>query len=231
MTMQPEDTSQAAGAIPTQESQVPVQSAQSENAYTESELRRIVREEVSDSYRTLQGQITPLQMLRPQLEEVIGSTKKVEMMVQRIFAGQATDEDRKAFEDAVKLTEAQERATKAESEAKAWKVAVKTPEEEAALTFNNDYIPRAQRFAERNGLKWPEIEKDLRGLVITRTPQDPFGLRAWESAAEDYVIKKADALHEEAQAKVKVASVAPAGTSEAGDSLSLIKRGMQQRRR
>lgn len=220
----------------TQESGATSQTSPILDEDAQSAIREIIHDvvsaEVSDAYRALQGQITPLQMLRPQLEEVIGSTRKMEIMIQRIFAGNATDEDRSAIEEAVKRKELEVKAIQSENLTKAIQESQPNPEEIASWQFRNEYIPRAQRYAAKNGLNWSEVESDVTNLVINRTRSDPFGLKAWEEAAENYLEKKADEKLKSLEDKpIKVADGRPSGESATLSSIDLIKRGLEARRK
>ena len=200
------------------------------DSYTPEELRQLIREENAGFWQTVDRRIGNVEQLRPQLEEVIGSSRNTEAMVKRVFAGIATEEDKRDYEEANKLQAAEMAKTRAEAEAKALREGQTTPQQFAERDFQIAQ-QRTARLAARNGLNWNEIGNEVMAIVVDRTPSDPFAVQAWETAAEDWVIKEADKRLKAAKIPPRTPEARPVGAPEGTDSISLFKSGLEKRRK
>mgnify|MGYP001572272150 FL=1 len=212
----------------------PAADVQSSDTRTNDQLGTLIEEAVdrrlTPAFQLLQSQITPLHMLQPQLEELLGSTRNTLQMVERIFAGNATEEDKRYIDEATKLQQAQTRAEKAEAAARAMTAAQITPVQDATRRFTEENVPRAERLSVRNGIPWDEIRDAAMALEVKASAKDPYALQAWDQAVEKYITDEADKRHAAAQAKVIVPAARGGGAPEPIDNISLIKRGLEGRK-
>lgn len=246
---EPEEAAVQTGA--TQDTAAPDASTQADGSTSIEELqemfRAVVREENAGIWGAMRQQLTPIQQKMAALDEITGAIEAVRgdnrqtrAMVQRIFQGTYTEEDAKVAMASVeeqarieslqnensKLKAGLEARQRAEYEAQQAAQAMAqrwTPRQITEFEWANEYGPRAERIAKRQGLAFADVANLL--------PQVPEGASKaqwlrWEEQTEELIKGEADKRLKADKPAVNTPAARPtsAAGEQLGDSLAYLKR-------
>ena len=172
---------------------------------------------LSPAFDDVAARVVALEGIRPQLEEVVGSTRELNQLWARFAknGGTLNEQDAAEVAEAIKLKQAEERATKAEGLADAAVKAVPSAEkreEQRALDYYNGLIPDMAEYFEERGLPWATFKNR-----IIYNPDNPAyvlgtfrasdridGINQWKAAGRKWARDESNRQHQEEQEKLNL---------------------------
>ena len=226
------------GSAPGATATPPPDAASNSNAgYTVEELRDVILDVLAadlnprlDSfYRGVDQRITGLEMLRPQLEEVVGTARKTDLILQHLAKGSLSEEEQGQVGAAVTAMQTKVELDRAKAQAEAaTKAAQAARPTDAALDARDFDLMKilAKQDAEREGLPWSVAEPLMDGVERRWSPGDERGWGSWRANLNTKYKAEADRRLAEQKTRTAVPDARGGGAPEKLDSISLIKRGL-----
>ena len=211
------------GAVATEDAPTTGQDIQ-QQGYTEQQLvsiiDRVVGGHMANQQRQFDSRLTNVEQLRPQIEAVMGTSRRTEAMVQRIFRGTTTEEDVAEFEAAAKEQETKEEAQRAAAERDAYKDILSKQDGGEGAVWDTT-LTLAMEAGLEEGLDEATVMR-LMPKSRTSAAGDQFGYkglyRQWRKALRDEAVKN--------QSDAEPAVVTPGTTGGGHDAHASYLKGL-----
>ena len=203
-----------------------------QQGFTEQQLTaiigRVVGGHMENQQRQFDSRLTKVEQLAPQIEAVMGTSRRTEAMVQRIFKGTTTEEDVAEFEAAATQQAAAEVNARAAAETAAERDALKeqlSRQDGGEQAVWDTTVTLILERGREEGLDEATIER-LKPKTRVAADGDPFGYkgmyREWAKALRTESVKR------QQEAEIPVEPVQVRGGGSGGTALENYRKALRE---